>query len=62
MKTTDFKYKTPAICIVKDCLDPICWVSKDEDIGLCEEHYKELEEEEKYLEWLKFRELEANKK
>lgn len=46
MKTSDFKYKTPSYCIIKGCDKHIEWVSEDEDIGLCEQHYIELEESE----------------
>lgn len=46
MKTTDFKYKTPPECMMKGCHKPICWITKDEDIGLCMDCYKELENAE----------------
>ena len=47
MKSTDFHFKARKLCIIKGCLKPIQWVTEDEDIGLCWEHYKELEENEK---------------
>ena len=46
MKTTDFEYKTPPECITKGCHKPICWVTEDEEIGLCMKCYKDLEKVE----------------
>ena len=47
MKTTDFTYKTPSECLMSGCHKPVCWVSEDEELGLCMDCYKELEDSEK---------------